>query len=53
MKAWVDNMSLIKKVIATPVDDSQKIRYIRDWLNGSNKNNMNHWIEIQAIEQSS
>ena len=26
------------------------IRYIRDWLNGSNKNTYNHWVEIQAID---
>jgi len=26
-----------------------KIRYIRDWANGSNKNNGNHWVEIQAF----
>lgn len=27
---------------------TQKIRYIRDWLNGSNANINNHWVEIQA-----
>lgn len=26
----------------------QKVRYIRDWLNGSTANTGNHWVEIQA-----
>lgn len=26
-----------------------KVRYIRDWLNGSTSNTGNHWVEIQAI----
>ena len=26
-----------------------KVRYIRDWLNGSNANTSNHWVEIQAF----
>lgn len=26
----------------------QKVRYIRDWLNGSSSNSGNHWVEIQA-----
>ena len=29
-----------------------KIRYIRDYLNGSNINNGNHWVEIQAFDYS-
>lgn len=28
-----------------------KIRYIRDWLNGSTANTGNHWAEIQAINR--
>lgn len=27
----------------------KKVRYIRDWLNGSSANTSNHWVEIQAI----
>lgn len=27
-----------------------RIRYIRDWLNGSTSNTSNHWVEIQAID---
>lgn len=27
-----------------------KIRYIRDWLNGSSANTGNHWVEIQAFD---
>lgn len=27
----------------------QKVRYIRDWINGSNINASNHWVEIQAF----
>jgi len=26
----------------------RKVRYIRDWLNGSTSNTSNHWVEIQA-----
>lgn len=26
-----------------------KVRYIRDWLNGSTSNTGNHWVEIQAF----
>ncbi|MET0979866.1 MAG: discoidin domain-containing protein [Candidatus Saccharimonadales bacterium] len=26
----------------------RKVRYIRDWLNGSTSNTGNHWVEIQA-----
>lgn len=28
---------------------SQKVRYIRDWANGSSSNGWNHWVEIQAF----
>lgn len=28
-----------------------RVRYIRDWLNGSNVNGGNHWVEIQAFDQ--
>jgi hypothetical protein len=28
----------------------KKVRFIRDWLNGSNKNTGNHWVEIQAFK---
>lgn len=27
----------------------RKVRYIRDWLNGSTANAFNHWVEIQAF----
>jgi phage minor structural protein len=26
-----------------------KVRYIRDWLNGSSVNNTNHWVEIKVM----
>lgn len=29
-----------------------KYRYIRDWLRGSNANKWNHWVEIQAYDDS-
>lgn len=29
-----------------------KIRYIRDWLNGSTSNTGDHWVEIQAMDYS-
>lgn len=28
--------------------DLRKVRYIRDWMNGSTSNTGNHWVEIQA-----
>lgn len=28
----------------------QSVRYVRDWLNGSNANSGNHWVEIQAVD---
>lgn len=30
----------------------KKVRYIRDWLNGSTANTGNHWIEIKAFTQT-
>lgn len=27
---------------------TRKVRYIRDWVNGSTSNTSNHWVEIQA-----
>jgi hypothetical protein len=27
----------------------RKVRYIRDWTNGSTANTSNHWVEIQAF----
>ncbi|MBP3951122.1 phage tail spike protein [Bacillus suaedae] len=34
------------------VNAVRKIRYIRDWLDGSTSNGGNHWVEIQAISGS-
>lgn len=31
---------------------TSKVRYIRDYLNGSTANSANHWVEIQAINSS-
>lgn len=28
--------------------NKRKVRYVRDWLNGSSANPYNHWVEIQA-----
>lgn len=28
------------------------VRYVRNWLNGSNANTGNHWVEVQAIDAS-
>jgi hypothetical protein len=27
----------------------RKVRYIRDWANGSTTNTSSHWVEIQAF----
>jgi prepilin-type N-terminal cleavage/methylation domain-containing protein len=32
--------------------DLSKVRYIRNYINGSSTNTSNHWIEVQAIDQS-
>jgi hypothetical protein len=32
-------------------EEGEKIRYIRDWTNGNNRNRASHWIEIQAIDK--
>lgn len=32
----------------THIFPTQKVKYIRDWLNGSTANTGNHWVEIQA-----
>jgi hypothetical protein len=29
--------------------DTKEVRYVRDWVNGSDKNNGNHWVEIQVL----
>jgi hypothetical protein len=29
--------------------EPREVRYIRDWVNGSNKNSSNHWVEIQVF----
>ncbi|MDC0506134.1 S8 family serine peptidase [Candidatus Gracilibacteria bacterium] len=36
----------------TPQETNSKIRYIRDWANGSNKSRWNAWKEIEAINRS-
>ena len=30
----------------------QKVRYIRDWINGSTANTGNHWVQIMAIDET-
>jgi hypothetical protein len=37
-------------VITIKVNSTRKVRYVRDWLNGSSANYGNHWVEIQAID---
>lgn len=32
--------------------DPRKIRYVRDYLNGSNKNTSNNWVEVQVFNTS-
>lgn len=29
--------------------NGKKVRYIRDWLNGNDKNEGNHWVELEAL----
>ena len=39
----------VEQTEQTPTS-KDSIRYIRDWLSGSNRNTWNHWIEIQALD---
>ncbi|KRE33432.1 hypothetical protein [Paenibacillus sp. Soil724D2] len=39
-------------VITIKANKTRKVRYVRDWLNGSTANTGNHWIEIQASDAS-
>ena len=36
----------------TEVEELSRVRYIRDYINGSSANVGNHWVEIQALEVS-
>lgn len=60
---YVDNIKVEKGNKATdwtPAPEDQEkdlhdatrlpVRYIRDWLAGSDMNNSSHWVEIQAIQ---
>lgn len=42
------------KEIAQLANDQavQKVRYIRDWINGSTANTGNHWVQIMAFDRS-
>lgn len=35
----------VKKVIS-----GTRVRYVRDWINGSNANTANHWVEIRVMK---
>lgn len=39
-------------VITIKTNRTRKVRYIRDWSNGSNVNAGNFWVEIQALNAS-
>lgn len=39
-------------VITLKCNRTRKVRYIRDWTNGSNANIGNYWIEVQALNTS-
>ncbi len=45
-----DNITL--QVEKTTNVATRKVRYIRDWLNGSNVNAGNHWVEIHAYDKN-
>lgn len=42
------------KEIALQANDlaGQRVRYIRDWLNGSTANTGNHWVQVMAYDKS-
>lgn len=43
-------MQAIPEIEDIPSSANTSIRYIRDWVNGSDSNGGNHWVEIEAIE---
>lgn len=43
------NVRVVESIWET---QTPKIRYIRDWLSGSNRNSWNHWVEIEAIDNN-
>ena len=45
---WIEINNLYPTTNIRP----NRIRYVRDWLSGSNKNGWNFWVEIQAIERN-
>ncbi|NDV80050.1 hypothetical protein [Dysgonomonas sp. 511] len=42
------------KIIAQQANDlaGRKVRYIRDWLNGSTANTGNHWVQVMAYDKA-
>lgn len=55
------SISVLQNQITLKVDSSDvetiknnviKVRYIRDWINGSTVNSGNHWVEIKAMRGS-
>lgn len=47
-----ESVETVSLTLEPPVERPQPyyIRYIKDTLNGSNVNNGNHWVEIQALQ---
>lgn len=51
---FTQRMDSIEMSISSKQDAGKTaIRYIRDWLNGSNMDNENRWVECQVIKDSS
>jgi len=38
--------------VVAKINKSLKVRYIRDWTNGSTSNSGDHWVEIEAIDKA-
>lgn len=49
---WIATTKYTDDTAATNAHDTavKKIRYIRDWLNGSTANTGNHWVQIMAYD---
>lgn len=42
-------IDIVNSIPKLSVIQPTRIRYIRDWINGSTSNTSNHWVEIQAF----
>ena len=52
-KLHLDPPTMLEHAIRLNINmKGNKVRYIRDFLNGSDRNSSNHWLEIQAFDST-